>query len=531
MWDLGWRDRVWSTLDQQWDILIIGGGITGAGILREAARAGLRVLLFDKGDFASGTSSRSSKLVHGGLRYLRNGQLRTTVASVHERERLLREGRGLVTPLGFLFANFEGDRTPRWALGLGLAMYDILGFRWGHKYYGAEGLRKLSPNITSQGLLGGYRYFDAQTDDARLVLRVIREGVNDGATALNYAKVEKLLLNRVGRVSGVAIQDLAEEGKGRTTEILATVVINASGASADWIRGQIGFAPRLRFLRGSHLVFRSDRFPMSRANSFCHPVDQRPVFALPWEGVTLFGTTDVEHLDSPKIEPVISPAEVDYLLVGLNHAFPSLHLTHADIQATFSGIRSVIGTGKNNPSDESREHVLWNEKGLLTVTGGKLTTFRVMARDALRSIRRLLPDRPDFRGQRVLDEPGQISKSIQLEPVDRARLVGRYGAEAPMVISSARSRELVHIDDAHHCRTLWSELRWASRMEGVVHLEDLLLRRVRLGILLPRGGLSWMDKVRSIVQEELGWADDRWGRECQEYSNLWQKTFSLPESY
>jgi glycerol-3-phosphate dehydrogenase len=531
MWDLGWRNRIWSGLDQRWDIIIIGGGITGAGILREAARAGLRVLLIEKGDFASGTSSRSSKLVHGGLRYLRNGQLRTTISSVHERERLLREGRGLVTPLGFLFANFKGDRIPRWVLGLGLAMYDILGLRWGHKHYDAAGVRKLSSNLTDQGLLGGYRYFDAQTDDARLVLRVIREGVRDGGTALNYARAGKLLIGRDGHVKGVAVRDLAPDGSNRALEIQANVVINASGSSADVFRGQIGADQRLRFLRGSHLLFRSERLPVNRAVSFCHPVDQRPVFALPWEGVSLFGTTDIEHFESPEVEPRISSAEVDYLLVALNYAFPSLHLTSEDVQATFSGIRSVIDTGRSNPSDESREHVLWWEKGLLTVTGGKLTTFRVMARDALRSIRRLLPSRPDFRSERILDEPGQFPKTTQLEPVDRARLVGRYGMEAPMLFELARPGELDHVDGAYQCLSLWAEIRWAARMEGVIHLDDLLLRRVRLGLQLPQGGLPWMENIRAIVQDELGWDEERWAKECQDYFDLWRNSFSMPANF
>ncbi|HET6443533.1 MAG TPA: glycerol-3-phosphate dehydrogenase/oxidase [candidate division Zixibacteria bacterium] len=531
MWAPGWRDRIWSSMDKQWDIVVVGGGITGAGILNEAAKAGLRVLLLDKGDFASGTSSRSSKLVHGGLRYLRNGQLRTTVSSVHERERLLREGRGLVTPLGFLFANYEGDRTPRWALGLGLAVYDILGMRWGHKYYDAAGALKLAPNLASEGLQGGYRYFDAQTDDARLVLRVIYEGVSAGGTALNYAQVENLLISRDGRVRGVALRDLAPEGYGRTTEIQSGIVVNAAGASADVFRQQIGSDNRLRFLKGSHLLFNSDRFPINRAISFSHPVDQRPVFALPWEGVTLFGTTDVEHTAHPNLEPSISAAELDYLLVGAAYAFPSLHLAQEDVQATFSGIRSVVGTGENSPSKESREHIIWFEKGLLTVSGGKLTTFRVMARHALRSIRRYLPGRPKFDSPRVLDEPGVISGSIQLEPVDRARLAGRYGAEALTFIDSALPGELTHVDDAHNCRSLWAELRWAARCEGIVHLEDLLLRRVRIGLLLPQGGLPWMDRIRAITQGELGWNDERWERELQEYCSLWSDVFFLPPEY
>ena len=193
MWSQGWRESVWSQLDGEFDLIVIGGGITGAGILREAARAGLKAVLFEQGDFASGTSSRSSKLVHGGLRYLKNSQVKLTWESVHEREHLLKEGRGLVTPLPFVMANFRGDKTPGWVFGVGLSMYDIMALKWNHASYDLNGLRSLVPQLTSAELVSGFRYFDAQTDDARLVLRVVGEAVKDGAQALNYARVEGLL--------------------------------------------------------------------------------------------------------------------------------------------------------------------------------------------------------------------------------------------------------------------------------------------------------------------------------------------------
>ena len=161
MWTRGWRDRVWSQIDQAWDIVVVGGGITGAGILRESVRAGLRTLLLEADDFASGTSGRSSKLVHGGLRYLRDAKVRLTLVSVREREQLLKQGRGLVTPLGFLLANFEQDRVPAWVFGPGLILYDLMGLRWGHRHYDADGLRGLCPQLARLGLRGGFRYFDA----------------------------------------------------------------------------------------------------------------------------------------------------------------------------------------------------------------------------------------------------------------------------------------------------------------------------------------------------------------------------------
>jgi glycerol-3-phosphate dehydrogenase len=526
MWSKGWRDRIWSELDRPYDLIVIGGGITGAGILREAARAGLRVLLVEADDFASGTSGCSSKLVHGGLRYLRQGQLRITLACVHERERLLQEGRGLITPLGFLFAFFDGDKLPRWLFGAGLALYDLFGVRWGHRYYRAAGLRKLCPHLAEANLKGGYRYFDAQTDDARLVLRLIREAVAGGGLALNYARTTRLLQLQDGRICGIVLQDLAPEGHGRSTEVQAAVVINATGFVAGDLHRQAGPVHRLRPLRGSHLILPAGRLPVNRAVSFCHPWDQRPVFALPWEGVTLFGTTDVDHRQPVTEQPVIGGGEVDYLLSALAFAFPELQLRESDVQATFAGVRPVVDTGQADPSRESREHVLWQANRLLTVTGGKLTTFRVMALAALQAVRPHLPARPRARRHTVLDPAGALSLlDDKLGPVARLRLLGRYGVEAPHLIAAAQDGELAAVGTSP---ALWAELRWAARSEGVVHLADLLLRRVRLGLLLPEGGLPWLEQLRPIVQPELGWDDARWQTEATAYGRLWRSCYSLP---
>ncbi len=526
MWKQGWRDTIWAELDRPWDVIIIGGGITGAGILREASRIGLRALLLERRDFAAGTSSRSSKLVHGGLRYLRNGQIRTTMASVHERERLLREGKGLITPLGFLFANYARDRQPAWLFGLGLIVYDLLGLHWGHKHYDAEGVQRLVPALAGDGLQGGYRYFDAQTDDARLVLRLLQESLAGGGQALSYAQVESLLQLANGAVRGVLVRDMAPEGCGRTAEAEAKVVINATGDAADCLRSQVGGDRRLRRLRGSHLVFPATSLPVNRAISFAHPVDQRPVFALPWEGVTLFGTTDVDHQQDPELEPSISSGEVDYLLTAIRCAFPDLDLDEADVQAAFSGVRAVVDTGKADPSKESREHVIWQENGLLTVTGGKLTTFRVMAHDALRTVRAKLPGEPRFSRRQVLDQPEELPAVDGLDRAMRLRLAGRYGNNAMPLVAAAGAGEMSQVAGSV---ALWAELRWGARAEAVTRLDDLLLRRVRLGLLLPEGGLPWMDQIRPIVQPEMGWDDARWRTEMAEYARRWSRAYTLSD--
>jgi len=528
MWTHGWRDDTWAALDQTWDLIVIGGGITGAGILREASRAGLRGLLLEAHDFSSGTSSRSSKMVHGGLRYLRNGQVNLTLESVRERERLLREGRGLVTSLGQLMVSFRDDRMPLWVFGVALTVYDLLALKWGHRRYTAAALRDLCPPLREEGLVGGYRYFDGQADDARLVLRLIQEAVRGGGVALNYARVESLLRRRSGQVAGVSVLDQAPGAEGRSVEIRAPVVISATGAWADELRSQVGGRRRLRRLRGSHLMFSPARLPLNRAICLSHPRDGRPVFAFPWEGVIVAGTTDVDHGSAIQTDPSVQPDEVDYIFASLERAFPGLALGPQDVISSIAGIRSVVDTGKANPSKESREHVLWDEHGLLTVTGGKLTTFRLMAHDALRAVRSRLPGSPRFDPRlRVLDlPPSDPDLLATLEPAVRLRLLGRYGADARGLAEAAREGELSPIAAGV---SLWAELRWAARAEGVVHLDDLLLRRVRLGLLSSEGGIPLMPRIREIAQEELGWSDARWETEAARYSRLWKQCYHLPQ--
>ncbi len=212
-WTKGWRDEAWTSLDQNWDVIVIGGGITGAGIIRQCVHAGLKVLLLEARDFASGTSSRSSKLVHGGMRYLRNAQVRVTLESVTEREYLLKQGRGLINRLSFLYPCLDSDHFPGWVFGAGLMVYDLMAHQWSHRSYDTEDMRELCPLLTAAGLQGGYRFFDAQTDDARLVLRLIRESVQAGAIAINYAPVTALLKQAQDK-SVVLLPGMAAVGAG-----------------------------------------------------------------------------------------------------------------------------------------------------------------------------------------------------------------------------------------------------------------------------------------------------------------------------
>ncbi len=523
-WNNQWRDKVWSQICGPWDIIIIGGGITGAGILREATRCKLRALLVEQHDFAWGTSSRSSKLVHGGLRYLKEGKIMLTQAAVRERNRLLDEAQGLVTRLGFLLATYQRDNPEKWTYGVGLSIYDLLALQWNHKFHNAANFQMLAPRINHEQLEGGYSFVDAQTDDARLVLRVIREAVTEGGYAMNYVRAEELLCDD-GDVKGVRLFDVENN---RTADVRAKVIINATGVWTDQLRKQIDAQPHIRTLRGSHLIFPAWRVPVAQAVSFSHPIDYRPIFIIPWEGITLVGTTDLDHNQSLDEEPSITAEEVAYLMAAVESGFPSLDVSLDDIISTFAGVRSVIDTRNVEPSKASREHMVWEEKGLLTVTGGKLTTFRLIALDALEAVQHRLPNiKPIKRRGRMLDAADiVISPTTKLDEAQKTRLCGRYGDDILELISMAREGEFETISVTFY---IWAELRYAARCEGVVHLDDLLLRRVRLGLLLPQGGESLMHKIREIVQEELSWSDEQWEREEALYKALWQRCYSLPD--
>ena len=506
--------------DGDWDVLVIGGGITGAGVLLEASRRGLKALLVEQRDFAWGTSSRSSKLVHGGLRYLAEGRLRLTREAVRKREALLRDAPGLVEPQGFAFADYGASPRKRRSFLAGLAIYDFLAGRRERHWVDAAGFAMLAPNVGHAGLQGGIRYMDAKTDDARLVLRVLDEARSYGAEARNYVAVESLL-QIDGWVRGARLRDVRS---GAVVGVRARVVVNATGAWAGALAGQAG-APRLRPLRGSHLILPAWRLPLAQAVSLMHPEDGRPVFAFPWEGVTLVGTTDVDHVDDLAGEARVTRAEFDYLMAALRAQFPQLGLGDADVLATFAGVRPVLAS-EGAPSKATREHLVWTEPGLVGVTGGKLTTFRAIALDVLMHVARQLPGwRPDWSPQPVFAHrflptgPRGVSTSVL------QRLAGRHGRHAQDVVDAAHPGELEPIPGT---LTPWAELRWAARMESVHRLEDLLLRRTRLGIQLRAGGADILDRIRAICQPELGWNDARWDAEERDYLALWRSHYGLP---
>ena len=475
-------------------------------------------------DFAWGTSSRSSKLVHGGLRYLKEGHFFLTKMAVEEREHLLKEAPGLVEPLEFLLPVYAHQRPGKRTLKIGLSLYDLMARERQHRFYDKTEFYRLMPYARQHGLKGGFFFYDAQVDDSRLVLRLINESVAEGAGALNYAAAVDILRNNNGQVTAVKIEDT--ETRDATT-LTTGAVINATGCWAEKLHPSPDSGRHLRPLRGSHLVFSAEALPVKHGISFVHPQDSRTIFVLPWEGAVLVGTTDLDHHTDLSEEPTITEDEIAYLMDGLHTIFPALKISLNDCIAAFAGLRPVISEGQRSPSAESREHVVWVDKGLVTVTGGKLTTFRRLAWDALKATRPFLPaDKiSDTRKSLFSKPPVAPANSFGLSDQIWRRLYGRYGKGAEVLVQQAQADDLTIIPGTH---TLWAELPYVARHERVRHLGDLLLRRVRIGLLSPEGGKKHLKRIRSLCQPALPWNSRRWRQEITTYLFQWNRAHALP---
>lgn len=503
-----------AQLASRYDLVIIGGGITGAGVLREAVRTGASVLLVDKQDFAAGTSGGSSKLVHGGLRYLQSGQWRLTLESVRERGRLLRDAAGLVEPQRFLMPVHRGRKPSRAMLRAGLWIYDLMAGRRGSRWIPATALLELEPTLDRASLLGAMSFEDAQTDDARLVQRLIEDSRQAGARALNYVEAQDLI--REGeRVTGLELRDRVTD---EVRSIETGLIVNATGVWARQFAAATGGAPVLRPLRGSHFMFPLAALPIAHAISWLHPRDRRPVFAYPWEGAVLVGTTDLDHdvraLDTPRM----TPEESAYLIEALQQRFPSLALEARHALCSFAGVRPVIAGGQAAPSAESRESALWSRPGLVSITGGKLTTFRLTARAVLHEAARQQPalaPRPE----------ASLFKAPSIHDPAHRRLTGRFGPKAASGIL-AEGQDAALLEPLGGTPYTRAELMWSARHEQVVHLEDLMLRRSRLGLVAPHGATEWLPSIRDTVQSALGWDDARWTAEATAYESLWQQRYA-----
>lgn len=519
------REQVWESIQHPWDLIVVGGGITGAGVFRAAAAAGLQVLLLDADDFAFGTSSRSSKLVHGGLRYLNQKQYGVTFESVRERQRMLKNVPELVKPLCFLISNYAGGEISTRKYLIGLILYDLMGSKWDHGRLSREKVLDLCPQIRSEGLVSGLFYYDAVVDDARLVLRLIEEGKHLGGTALNYARVTGLLRNLRHEVSGVAVQR-SDGSSQEEIEITASVVINATGPWTDTLRGMLACNPVIRKQRGSHLVIDRAKLTLDRAITFNHPDDQRTMFFIPWLGTTIVGTTDLDHpqeYEDRYHEPFIDRQEFVYMMQAVHAVFPAAGVETADIISTYAGLRPIIRADSSSPSAQSRKHHVFEENGLLTITGGKLTTFRLMAKAVLERAKPMLQNKAHFHWHKP------FFNRLYTQPVTGMQapqdLTNRYGKPFLDWLGTLENHDFTPF-----CGTAITplEIYYTAEHESVVHLDDLLLRRVRLGLVHRGGGADCLPHLKERLQYIMNWSELDWNREVDRYLRIIRESYSIP---
>ena len=514
------------------DLLVIGGGITGAGVLREAAARGLRALLVEREDFSAGTSSRSSKLIHGGLRYLAEGAFGTTREACLERDRLVRLAPHLVESVPFLFPAFEDSRTPLWKVRAALGVYSVLAGpgRGRYRMIGVEETLAVCPALRVSGLRGAGLYHDGQTDDARLVLENLlsaRQLGNGRVDAANHAEVVGFECDAAGKLKAARVRDLCT---GAEVTVAAGAFVNAAGPAIERVRGLDRSSPdeQVRPAKGIHVVLPLGRVPSRAAVTF-EAEDARQLFVVPWGGVALLGTTDSwsDEIDAPQV----TIEEVHYLLDAANAAFPGLALNTNDIRSVYAGVRPLVAVpGESSPpSGVSREHrVSSDPSGLLSVSGGKLTTHRAMGesvmarvlktlglrRRPLRSPTRWLPLREDAAGWESLAE--HLAARFELDGRVADQLARTCGMDVEALVAAAPGTEREPLGGSCHSLV---ELRWRARHECAVTLCDLLERRTRICLRAEGQGLPELAHIAAVAAEELGWDDVQRSEEAAAYAD------------
>ncbi len=484
-----------------YDVLVIGGGITGAGIARDAALRGWRTLLVEKDDFASGTSSRSSRLVHGGLRYLEHGQLGLVFESSNERRRLLRLAPHLVHPLAFTWPVYRGARLPLWKVNAGVTLYDALAlFRNVHRHelLRAAAVQRAEPTLDARHLSGGVRYWDAHTDDARLTLANALDAERAGATVLNHVTVTALHMQGA-TADGARLRCTLS---GAETEVQARAIVNATGPWSDSVRALEGAAarPSVRGSKGVHILVPRERVGNRDALTLLHPDDGRVMFALPAGTFTIFGTTDTYADESPDSVRA-SAADVDYLLAAANAFFPAAALSRADVVSAWAGIRPLVAASGDTPGAASREHAIEvTPAGVVTITGGKLTTYRIMAAQVVDAVERRLGVRHRC-----------ITGTTPLGDDTARREAACTGAD------SAR------VDPALEWR--FGDLAFAVAHEHARTLGDLLIRRTKLAFERRDNGLGIGPDVARRVAPLLGWTEQDQRAEVERFAEEVRRIF------
>ncbi|HEX4810572.1 MAG TPA: glycerol-3-phosphate dehydrogenase/oxidase [Bryobacteraceae bacterium] len=499
---------------EPWDILIIGGGATGVGVALDAASRGYDVLLLEQSDFGKGTSSRSTKLVHGGVRYLEQGNISLVMEALKERGLLRQNAPHLVTDLGFVVPNYDWWEAPFY--GLGLKVYNLLSGKYGFgssRILSREETLEYLPTIKTEGLRGGVIYFDGQFDDTRLLIDLVRTAADQGATLLNYAPVLRLTKDDEGFLSGAAARDLET---GQEITVGAKMIVNATGAFSDSVRRMADPAAENMIApsQGIHLVFDRSFLPGTSAIMVPHTSDGRVMFAIPWHDHTLVGTTDTP-IESPTLEPIALEHEVEFILTTAARYLAKAP-TRADVLSVFAGIRPLVKAGgASNTAALSRDHSIHIDKaGLLTIAGGKWTTYRRMAEDAVNQAAMLarLPEVPC------------VTQQLNIHGFHRQ--AARFGALSVYGSDAAAVQDLMRLDESLRdplnptLPYTGAEVVWAARREMARTVEDVLARRTRALFLNASAALASAPRVAQLLAQELG-RDRAWElRQIDEFTSV-----------
>ena len=520
------RQDSFDSLREPFDVLVIGGGATGLGIAVDAATRGFRTAVVDSGDFAQATSSRATKLVHGGVRYLASGQIHLVYEALHERAVMLRNAPHLVKPQAFVLPTYTRRELPYY--GAGLLAYDLMSGRstMGRtSILGRKRTLERIPNLQGEKLTGSVLYYDGQFNDARLALALARTAQDSGATVLNYARCTRLL-HREGKVAGALITDSETS---REYEVRARVVFNATGIFTDEVRAldRPGLAPLLTVSRGSHIVVAASVLGGSAGIMVPKTRDGRVIFAIPWQGRVVIGTTDLPA-PAPAMEPGHSPDEIAFLLETVN-PFLARTIGREDVLAVFSGLRPLVTGKASTTSKISREHHIdVSAAGLITVAGGKWTTYRRMAEDALAFAVKagMLESRPCVTRDTALRGSPAASPMAAIPISVPSAALSEYGSDAPALVRMAAEQpDLAAPLDPALPYTL-AQIAYAARHEMARTLEDVLSRRTRALLLDQAATLRAAPAAAQLLQIELGQTDAWREQQLASFRSLAQTNYT-----
>jgi glycerol-3-phosphate dehydrogenase len=521
--------------NQLFDIVVIGGGVTGAAIARDAVLRGFKVALLEKGDFASGTSSRSSKLVHGGLRYLRHMKFGLVFGALRERWILMRNAPRLVKPLTFLIPVYKDTKTSKLMLSMGLWLYDILALFRTPRFHGwlsPERAMVLEPALKKDRLAGAGLYADCATDDARLVLALIKDAWSRGALVVNYAKVVGFEKNG-GKIVGVRALDLAS---GTEFSVKGKITVNSTGPWSDSLRkvDDPSSEPRLRPAKGVHIIVPRERLGNREAVVIESARDGRNMFVIPWGNLSLVGTTDTDYEgDLDRVDA--SEEDIQYLLEALNQTYPESHITSEDIISLYASVRPLAAELGVNEDAVSRDQLIFeSSSGLVSIIGGKLTTHRTMAKALVDQVSIKLagefatPAKSacetdqfalDYNQNELEQAVRGLMQKSGFDAEIAGHLVDAYGPGATKILAITEEKTSLASRITAEAPYLLAEVVYAVRYEMAMKLIDFMLRRTQLAYRLKDHGDSIVQNVSALMAKELAWSAETLAEELLEFES------------